>query len=195
MSNIDYIFTTVPLDIPNYNQKIINVDIALTNTNIKDIEYHINYGETYDLLLELLSKDNFYKNVSVETSEEAIKYLASKMVENGSIDKENVEDILKREELSSTEIGNLVAIPHCFNTFSNKSAIGVMTLKKPIIWKKEKVQILFLIVLSSDKKAVWNNVFKLFYPVLTDEKAIKNIINQFNFDELINELLKARKED
>ena len=57
------------------------------------------------------------------------------------------------------------------------------------------VQILFLIVLSSDKKAVWNNVFKLFYPVLTDEKAIKNIINQFNFDELINELLKARKED
>jgi hypothetical protein len=54
---------------------------------------------------------------------------------------------------------------------------------------------LFLIVLSSDKKAVWNNVFKLFYPVLTDEKAIKNIINQFNFDELINELLKARKED
>lgn len=195
LSNIDYIFTTVPLDIPNYNQKIINVDIALTNTNIKDIEYHINYGETYDLLLELLSKDNFYKNVSVETSEEAIKYLASKMVENGSIDKENVEDILKREELSSTEIGNLVAIPHCFNTFSNKSAIGVMTLKKPIIWKKEKVQILFLIVLSSDKKAVWNNVFKLFYPVLTDEKAIKNIINQFNFDELINELLKARKED
>ena len=195
LSNIDYIFTTVPLDIPNYNQKIINVDIALTNTNIKDIEYHINYGETYDLLLELLSKDNFYKNVSVETSEEAIKYLASKMVENGSIDKENVEDILKREELSSTEIGNLVAIPHCFNTFSNKSAIGVMTLEKPIIWKKEKVQILFLIVLSSDKKAVWNNVFKLFYPVLTDEKAIKNIINQFNFDELINELLKARKED
>ena len=195
LSNIDYIFTTVPLDIPNYNQKIINVDIALTNTNIKDIEYHINYGETYDLLLELLSKDNFYKNVSVETSEEAIKYLASKMVENGSIDKENVQDILKREELSSTEIGNLVAIPHCFNTFSNKSAIGVMTLKKPIIWKKEKVQILFLIVLSSDKKAVWNNVFKLFYPVLTDEKAIKNIINQFNFDELINELLKARKED
>ena len=62
LSNIDYIFTTVPLDIPNYNQKIINVDIALTNTNIKDIEYHINYGETYDLLLELLSKDNFYKN-------------------------------------------------------------------------------------------------------------------------------------
>ena len=195
LSNIDYIFTTVPLDIPNYNQKIINVDIALTNTNIKDIEYHINYGETYDLLLELLSKDNFYKNVSVETSEEAIKYLASKMVENGSIDKENVQEILKREELSSTEIGNLVAIPHCFNTFSNKSAIGVMTLEKPIIWKKEKVQILFLIVLSSDKKAVWNNVFKLFYPVLTDEKAIKNIINQFNFDELINELLKARKED
>lgn len=195
LSNIDYIFTTVPLDIPNYNQKIINVDIALTNTNIKDIEYHINYGETYDLLLELLSKDNFYKNVSVETSEEAIKYLASKMVENGSIDKENVQEILKREELSSTEIGNLVAIPHCFNTFSNKSAIGVMTLEKPIVWKKEKVQILFLIVLSSDKKAVWNNVFKLFYPVLTDEKAIKNIINQFNFDELINELLKARKED
>ena len=146
LSNIDYIFTTVPLDIPNHNQKIINVDIALTNTNIKDIEYHINYGETYDLLLELLSKDNFYKNVSVETSEEAIKYLASKMVENGSIDEENVQEILKREELSSTEIGNLVAIPHCFNTFSNKSAIGVMTLKKPIIWKKEKVQILFLIV-------------------------------------------------
>lgn len=195
LSNIDYIFTTVPLDIPNHNQKIINVDIALTNTNIKDIEYHINYGETYDLLLELLSKDNFYKNVSVETSEEAIKYLASKMVENGSIDEENVQEILKREELSSTEIGNLVAIPHCFNTFSNKSAIGVMTLEKPIVWKKEKVQILFLIVLSSDKKAVWNNVFKLFYPVLTDEKAIKNIINQFNFDELINELLKARKED
>ncbi len=195
LSDIDYIFSTIPIDIKDNNHKVINVDVALTNTNIKVIEEHINYGDTYDVLLELLTKENFYRNVSVETSEEAIKYLAEKMVKNGSIDKENVEEILKREDLSSTEIGNLVAIPHCFNTFSNKSAIGVMSLEKPIIWKKEKVQIIFLIVLSSDKKPVWNNIFRLFYPMLTDEKTIKNIIETFDYNELINTLLKARKED
>lgn len=184
LDNIDYIFTTIPLEIEEQN-KVINVDISMSDTNIKSIEKQLYYKSAHESLLSLFSKEHYYKEVLVHSSEEAINWLGNKMVKSGVIDLVNVEEVLKRENISSTEVGNLVAIPHCFNTYNNKSSIGVMILEKPIIWKKEKVQVVFLIVLAADKKPIWENIFRLLYALITNVQKVQKIINDYNFEELI----------
>ena len=194
LSNIDFIFTTIPLDIQEQH-KVVNVDIALSNSNIKTIEKQLNQNGTYELLLDLFSSENFFKNVLVQSADQAINWIGEKMVSNGSIESEHVNEVKKREAISSTEVGNLVAIPHCFNSTDNKSSIGVMTLEKPITWKKEKVQLIFFIVLAQDKKPIWESVFRLLYPFITNEERVKKVINEYDFEKLLSSISNLNKED
>lgn len=51
-------------------------------------------------------------NQVIKTKEEAIRLTGKLLVERGYVQKTYIEKMLEREELTSTYIGNLVAIPH-----------------------------------------------------------------------------------
>lgn len=60
----------------------------------------------------ILNKENILLNKSVGTKEEAIRLTGSVLVEKGYVDPSYIEKMLEREELTSTYMGNFVAIPH-----------------------------------------------------------------------------------
>ncbi|WP_106498358.1 PTS sugar transporter subunit IIA [Lentibacillus sp. Marseille-P4043] len=61
---------------------------------------------------EILSTDNIHLNVAFRNKEEAIRYTGEILVNNGYTEAAYVEKMLEREELTSTFMGNNVAIPH-----------------------------------------------------------------------------------
>lgn len=61
---------------------------------------------------EVLSKDNIKLNVSLSGKEEAIRYTGSILVDGGYVDEGYIDKMLEREELTSTFMGNSLAIPH-----------------------------------------------------------------------------------
>ncbi|HLQ96676.1 MAG TPA: PTS sugar transporter subunit IIA [Pseudogracilibacillus sp.] len=61
---------------------------------------------------EILTTDNIELNALVSTKEEAIRYVGELLVKNGYVEKAYIEKMLEREKLSSTFMGNNVAIPH-----------------------------------------------------------------------------------
>ncbi|MBP1969358.1 PTS system mannitol-specific IIA component [Virgibacillus natechei] len=62
---------------------------------------------------EILSKDNIHLNVStLAEKEEAIRYTGEILVDNGYVEESYVGKMLEREEVTSTFMGNNVAIPH-----------------------------------------------------------------------------------
>lgn len=61
---------------------------------------------------EVLSKENIKLNVSLSGKEEAIRYTGSILVDGGYVDEGYIEKMLEREELTSTFMGNSLAIPH-----------------------------------------------------------------------------------
>ncbi|GKW44503.1 PTS sugar transporter subunit IIA [Planococcus sp. NCCP-2050] len=61
---------------------------------------------------EVLSRDNIKLNVSLSGKEEAIRYTGSILVDGGYVDEAYIEKMLEREELTSTFMGNSLAIPH-----------------------------------------------------------------------------------
>ena len=64
------------------------------------------------MALQVLAKDNILLNQQVATKEEAIRLAGKLLVERGNVEPAYVEKMLEREEITSTFMGNFVAIPH-----------------------------------------------------------------------------------
>jgi PTS system mannitol-specific IIA component len=60
----------------------------------------------------ILTKENILLNTEVGTKEEAIRVTGRILVEKGYVDANYIEKMLEREALTSTYMGNFVAIPH-----------------------------------------------------------------------------------
>src|SRR5690625_4616968 len=61
---------------------------------------------------ETLTRDKIVLNVASTTKDEAIRQTGDILVKNGYVATSYVEKMLEREELTSTFMGNYVAIPH-----------------------------------------------------------------------------------
>ena len=60
----------------------------------------------------IFNEDNIRLNASFATKEEAIRAAGQILADNGYVKEEYIDDMLKREEVVSTYIGNHIAIPH-----------------------------------------------------------------------------------
>lgn len=61
---------------------------------------------------QVLAKENVVLNAKISSKEEAIKKAGQLLVDGGYVDNSYVEKMFEREEISSTYMGNLIAIPH-----------------------------------------------------------------------------------
>jgi mannitol PTS system EIIA component len=61
---------------------------------------------------EVLSTDNIHLNIALNNKEEAIRYTGEILYKNGHVQKNYIDKMLVRENISSTYLGNYVAIPH-----------------------------------------------------------------------------------
>jgi len=61
---------------------------------------------------EILTTDNIELNATFSTKEDAIRHTGNILVKNGYVEESYVEKMLEREKLTSTFMGNYVAIPH-----------------------------------------------------------------------------------
>jgi PTS system mannitol-specific IIA component len=84
------------------------------------------------MTLPILAKENILLNESAGTKEEAIKKTGQLLVDRGYVEAAYIEKMLEREELTSTYMGNFVAIPH--GTEDAKKAVkesGIAILQVP----------------------------------------------------------------
>ena len=64
------------------------------------------------MTVEILSVDNIVLNKGLATKEEAIRFTGQLLVERGYVESSYIEKMLEREAMTSTFMGNFVAIPH-----------------------------------------------------------------------------------
>lgn len=71
-----------------------------------------NYRGVVVLTLPILSLENIQLNQVIGTKEEAIRLAGQILVDRGYVQWAYIEKMLEREEMTSTYMGNFVAIPH-----------------------------------------------------------------------------------
>lgn len=64
------------------------------------------------MTLPILSAENILLNQQIATKEEAIRLAGQMLVDKGYVETGYIEKMLEREEMTSTFMGNFVAIPH-----------------------------------------------------------------------------------
>lgn len=178
--NPDYIISTVNIDVDTKGIPVVdgtkviysNEPLVFAERSIKDI---LNKNLFFDI--DVASKEEFF-NVSQKL-----------ILKNNSEMTDKKLDVVENYDYSvSTDIGNLVAIPHAVLEGDFKSFVAIFRLKNQIIWNKENVKFVFLIVINKKEK-FYIDELKYLYNYILDPSNLSFMINASNYDEFVERIL------
>lgn len=180
LEQLDFIISTTalkPLDIP-----VIYVAPVLKE---KDIE------RIHELLIKLQQKEQYKMNtlyqlldtkissfqITADNKNTLLCTLCDNLIKEGYGNSHLYESLLRREAVSGTAIGNLIAIPHPFPEEILKSGISIAVLKKPILWDGEKVQLVFLLCISTADNKNLEYIMEDIFEIAQNTELVMKLIN------------------
>ncbi|ETA81580.1 PTS sugar transporter subunit IIA [Youngiibacter fragilis] len=94
----------------------------------------------------ILREEGILLNQEIATKDQAIRMAGELLVKNGYVKEEYIEEMLKREEISTTYIGNDIAIPHGTENAKNEvleSGISIIQVPNGVDFNGEKARVIF----------------------------------------------------
>lgn len=182
--DVDFIVSTVKLNDKDFKVPVLYIENIFSDEIVNEL--HDIFSEEKQrskILRETFNKEAFFR-IKANTREEAIKNIGQAMKSKGFINDEVITKVLEREKMSSTDIGNMVAIPHTIVEGTYNSIIGVGILEKPLIWNKEEVQLVFMVCFNK-KESYKFHVFEYLYSFIKDKGAVKRVVKDFSFEKLM----------
>ena len=141
---------------------------------------------------EVLKKENIASNLVASTKEEALEKLAELLYSNGTVsDKEAfLADVLEREKISTTGIGNGIAIPHGKSPSVAETGVAIGRLEKSVEWEsvddKPVELIVLLAVNGADSTGNHVRLLSQMARKLASADNCKRLIEAKNADEIIS---------
>ncbi|MEG6566693.1 BglG family transcription antiterminator [Thermoanaerobacterium saccharolyticum] len=168
--NVDFIISTVSVE---SNKPVVNITPLLTQSDIKKLENFIDeYYESKKIVdVEIIDVDR-----ELEEKITLLKHVVSELIRTGYVKNEYLDDVLKREEVSSTYIGNGIAIPHGDPENVNKSVISVTRLKKPISWGDGDVTLVIMVSINTADIKYASKFFRKLYNNIDDTNFRENLL-------------------
>lgn len=149
-------------------------------------------------IVDLISKDSMSLQASPKSKSEAIDMLVELQVKGGRIaDKaEYKKGILAREELSSTAIGEGIAIPHAKSEAVTAPSLAVMTVPDGVDYDAmdEEPSYLFFMIAAPNDGDVHLDVLARLMTVLMDEELREKLIAARSKEEFLDIIDKVEKE-
>ena len=141
---------------------------------------------------EVLKKENIVTKLDAKTKEEALSALVDVLCASGNIKNrdEFLKDVLDREAVSTTGIGNGIAIPHGKSTNVSETTVAVGRLLSPVEWKSvDDTPVEFVVLLAvndNDKTGVHVKILSEIARKLASEENCKKLLNAKDADEIIS---------
>ncbi len=147
-------------------------------------------------ITDLLAKESIELRGTPKTKEETIGAMADLMEKSGKIsDKKGyIAGLLRREEESTTAVGEGIAIPHYKGAAVKRPGLAAMVVKDGTDFDSidgEPVKLIFAIAAPDTKENVHLDVLSKLSVLLMDEEFSKNLINAKSVDEFIAVIDKA----
>lgn len=193
LKDIDMIISTVPI---RSSKPVLNISAILTQNDINRLENFIeNLGKKdreQDYFDEIFDESLVYLNRNFSNKTEVIEFICKELIKKNIVEKEYLQSVLNREKITSTEVGSGVSIPHGEPSLVRSTRLALVTLKEPIIWGEAKVDIIFLISISTKDIAKARPIFKYFNELLESNKLlerIRKIKNNSEVKEILGECI------
>lgn len=192
---IDYIFATVPITCP-VPVPILEVSSFLKETDVAAVR-KLFEQESRDFLRKYYRQELFFTDIQGTTREEVLMELCTRMAEKipqfvvsekvGVTEKGDkarmlYDAVVRREILSPTDYGNLVAIPHPDRAFLPETYVAVAVLERPVFWSREEVQVIILTVIGSEEDADIQKFYETTTNLLLRPEDIEILIQKKKFE-------------
>ena len=150
-------------------------------------------------IIDLINKNSVKLNLVSKDKSNVVDELVDLVNNSGNLNnkKEYKEAILAREELSTTAIGEGVAIPHAKNKAVNKACLAAGISKEGIDYEAfdDSLSHLFFMIAAPDgANDTHLEVLSRLSTILMDEKFRNDLINASSIDEFLNLINKKEKE-
>ena len=182
----DCVFTTTKLQ-GKINIPVFNINTLFDDFERNKIKKSLQQLQSFNIM-NYFPQELFIVDKEFSNKEEAIKQIVKKCSELYDIPSDFEDEVLKREKIASTELGELIAFPHTLKPIYNKTFVSVTILNKPLLWKEHKVRIILLTSIE-DKE---NKDLELFYMVLSRFMSNKTLqlklLNNANY-EILKDIL------
>lgn len=180
MDDVDLLISTVHID-RNFGVPTVVVSAIVTDRDIAHIQRYIK-GVPTDThsVADLFDEKLFLVNPDTQTPQALLELMSQKALTLGYIDKTCQESIIEREALGSTEVGNLVCIPHNIEGSVYQPSIVVCILDEPIPWQYDRVQLILMILIDQDHRMHYSDLFAELYTEIDHQYKVSNIIKNKN---------------
>ncbi|MEY8351798.1 BglG family transcription antiterminator [Lachnospiraceae bacterium 54-53] len=186
---IDYVFTTVPIN--------IKVPVPVFEVNpfpeLKDI---VIYSELFEkgsneFIYKYYKKELFLSGLTGRNKEEIIGNLCDYIGKYYDLPETFYESVMKREASGRTDFGNLTAIPHPYRVLTKENFVAVGILEKPVWWGNNEVQAVFLISISTEEDEDVECFYRLTTNLIFDAPKMQYLIHNPAFEVLISLLTES----
>ena len=198
ISQVDLIISTVELNDIKINKPIIHVSPLINYEDQKKIaEYFLSKRNQvkfsankengkFKTLLKFISEDYIYYTKESFSKEVVLSKICTDLCDKGFIKREFFDSVIDRERISSTYLGNGIAIPHGNIESVNETVIAIINTEDSINWGDDKASLIFLICISKKDLTEIKDVFNDLYQVIDSEYLIEKIKKSNNAVEAIN---------
>ncbi|MEH7075862.1 PTS sugar transporter subunit IIA [Neobacillus drentensis] len=135
----------------------------------------------------ILAKENILLNASVGTKEEAIRLTGSILVDKGYVDANYIEKMLERETLTSTYMGNFVAIPHGTEdskSFVKESGISFIQVPQGVDFGNGNIVKLLIGIAGKDNEHL--DILSSIAIVCSEEENIEKLVAAKSAEEILS---------
>ncbi|MDE6998351.1 MAG: PTS sugar transporter subunit IIA [Oscillospiraceae bacterium] len=187
LSDIDYVFTTVPIQ-TSREVSIYEISNFLDDSDVPRVRRQLASGDV-NFLKKFYRQELFFPHVHGENRQEIIQELCRLIQQNYPLPEGFYESVWKRELMGSTDFGNGVAIPHPENCLVQENIACVGILDKPVLWSRNKVQVVVLTAIYESTSAQTQKFYQLTSALLSDSTRIRRIVSRRSYPHFMKLLL------
>lgn len=194
INDVDMVITTIPistiLTIPiiQINLFLTDKDRALLQERIIEIRKQNRKDEFENYLRELIKPDLFEHKSNLSNESDCIDYMVKKLVKHGYVDHGFKQQILEREQMSSTAFANF-AIPHAMKMHAHKTGINIIVSEQPIMWNNCPVNLVIMMCFNINERYIFNEIFDPITMILSESDNIKKICSSTNYEQFIQNMV------
>lgn len=183
-SKVDYIFTTVEINrvLP---KPVLGISAFLEDEEVEKISSILKF-KSLNTIADVYSEELFYDNIKGETKEEILFEICKRIPEKYGIPSDFYEGLLRREEITGTDLAKHVALPHPYETTSDISFACISVLDHPIRWTRQDVQVVILMAVAEDEQRDLTNFLQLISEFIANESAVLQLVEEPDFTTFVN---------
>jgi len=178
-STVEYVVSTVRLP-QKIDRKVVYLENILDDFDMTKTQEISNL----ELLNGVVANDSFYLHIDMSSKEEVLEYLCEDTTQKKNLDGEFKKLVMERERLSTTEIGDYVAVPHPLSLCTDETFMVVCILNRPIIWEKQKVKYIFMVSYSRDSIEDSVKMNEKLFEKITNKEWLKLLSGVNNTEDL-----------